>query len=61
MTTTKQIMERRAKEITDEWIRLHAKAMKAGNFSYANFIRSKLEAFGETGDFESTFDPEPVK
>lgn len=53
--------EQGEKEITIEWEEQHATALKNGNFSRANHLRSKLEAFGVEGDFENLYDPEALK
>lgn len=39
----------------------HAEAVKKGNFSQANIIRTKLENIGVEGDFETIYDPEPLR
>lgn len=46
------------KHLIEIWKQEHGEAMRKGHFSKANVLQKKLEIIGETGDFESTFEPQ---
>lgn len=61
MTTTNKPYNSDERRIINLWKEKHAKAVKEGNFGYANYLKMVLESQGIDGDFETIYDPEPLR